>query len=156
MKRREFIKNSLVTGGAIATVGANVFQVNVARANWKEKAYDADNANDAIAAIFDKGFETSKAQNVKMKAPGIAENGLVVPITIDARKRNDVKSIAIIVDENPRPMTAFAEFDDGSEAFFATRIKMAKTSNVRAVLNTNAGLEEIAKEVKVTIGGCGG
>ena len=140
----------------MAAVNAGLLKSNVASASWKKAAYESDNSDAAISAMFNKGTATAKAENVTMKAPGIAENGLVVPLTIDARKRPDVKSIAIVVDENPRPLAAYAEFSEGARPYFATRIKMAQTSNVRAIMNTNTGLEEISKEVKVTIGGCGG
>ncbi|HHN66253.1 MAG TPA: thiosulfate oxidation carrier protein SoxY [Nitrospirae bacterium] len=124
------------------------------------KKPEKENINDVLKKFFgDRKIEMS---HVKLKTPIIAENGAVVPVTIISdlpmEKDNYVKKIYIFVDENYHPFTASAELSPANgKAALALRIKMRKTSNVRAILETNTGkLYGAQKAVKVTIGGCGG
>jgi sulfur-oxidizing protein SoxY len=87
--------------------------------------------------------------------PEIAENGAVVPVTISTSLEN-VESISIVVDKNPRPMAATFEILPDTLPDISSRIKMGQTSDVRAVVKTDQGIYSTAKQVKVTIGGCGG
>jgi sulfur-oxidizing protein SoxY len=90
-----------------------------------------------------------------LKAPDIAENGAVVPISVESSLPN-VKRIIILVEENPTPMTAAFNLGEGVKADVSTRIKMGKTSNVVALVESNGNIYAARKNVKVTIGGCGG
>ena len=92
---------------------------------------------------------------MNLKAPDIAENGAVVPVTVSSGIAN-VESIAIIVDDNPSPLTAVFELGADAIADVSTRIKMGKTSTVLAVVKADGKLYGTQTEVKVTIGGCGG
>jgi sulfur-oxidizing protein SoxY len=92
--------------------------------------------------------------DIKIKAPDIAENGSVVPVTISTGLSN-VESITILAESNGTPLVG--SFDlSGAEAYVSTRIKMAKTGNVIAVVKSGGKMYSGKKEVKVTIGGCGG
>jgi sulfur-oxidizing protein SoxY len=108
------------------------------------------------------GKRKIKMAKVKMKVPSIAENGAVVPVRINSDlpmdKGNYVKKIYIFVDQNPHPLVASTDLTPASgKAAFSLRMKMRKTSQVRAVLETSNGdLYGSTKTVKVTIGGCGG
>jgi sulfur-oxidizing protein SoxY len=87
--------------------------------------------------------------------PEIAENGAVVPVTISTTLEN-VESISIVVRNNPRPLAASFEIPAGTLPDVSSRIKMGETSDVIAVVRTNTGIYSTSKQVKVTIGGCGG
>jgi len=98
-------------------------------------------------------METSDA--IKIKAPDIAENGAVVPVTVSSSIAN-IESISILVSHNATPLVASFDLDKEADAFVSTRIKMGKTSDVVAVAKVGDKLYRASKEVKVTIGGCGG
>jgi sulfur-oxidizing protein SoxY len=92
---------------------------------------------------------------INIKAPDIAENGAVVPVTVSTTLP-DVESIAIIAANNPVPLIANFNLMDGAEGFVSSRIKMGKSGDVIAVVKSGGKLYRTGKEVKVTIGGCGG
>jgi len=95
------------------------------------------------------------SSHVSIKAPDIAENGAVVPITV----KTDIagaESVSIIVLNNPNPLVASFDLTPSSGGLVSTRIKMGKTSDVTAVVKAGGKLYSATKEVKVTIGGCGG
>jgi sulfur-oxidizing protein SoxY len=99
--------------------------------------------------------DTTASDQISLSAPEIAENGAVVPIEISTTLA-DVESISIVVPNNPRPLAASFEVPAGTLAEVECRIKMGETSDVMAVVKTSSGLFSTSKEVKVTIGGCGG
>ncbi len=151
MKRRHFIKNTLV-GGAVAA-GA-VAMPQLAIAEWNKAAFEAKSVDDALNALVGaSGMEDSA--EIKIKAPDIAENGAVVPIQVTTSMKG-VESIAIIAEKNPVPLVANFKFGANGAGFVSTRIKMGKTSHVLAVVKVGDKLYSAKKEVKVTIGGCGG
>ncbi|MBL4682072.1 MAG: thiosulfate oxidation carrier protein SoxY [Pseudomonadales bacterium] len=96
-----------------------------------------------------------ESADIKMKIPDIAENGAVVPITISTDIEG-VKSIFVIIDSNPNPLSASFHMSPSSPADISVRIKMGKSSLVRAMVKTSDKVYMTSKEVKVTIGGCGG
>jgi sulfur-oxidizing protein SoxY len=97
----------------------------------------------------------TESDKVKLKAPDIAENGAVVPVTVTSGI-DGTSSIGIIVANNPTPLTATFNLGPTTEGYISTRIKMGKTSDVIAVVKAGGKLYSAKKEVKVTIGGCGG
>jgi len=102
------------------------------------------------------GSDAAEASDaIKIKAPDIAENGAVVPITIETGMA-DVKNIALIAAENSTPLVADFQLSADSVPFVSTRIKMGKTGDVVAVVKAGGKLHSARKSVKVTIGGCGG
>ena len=142
--------------GAVALVGlGNLPFPALAAANDKypEDAFKAKNEADAIKALYGKSPEPS--DKVKMDAPEIAENGAVVPIAVTTTLA-DVTSIAFLVSENPVALVASYKIPAGTLPNVANRIKMAKTSNVIVVVEAGGKLYSASKEVKVTVGGCGG
>ncbi len=151
MKRRSFIKHSLV-GGAVAATAVAMPQWLMAE--WNEAAFKSKSVDDALSALLgSKDMEESA--EVKIKAPDIAENGAVVPIQVDASMEG-VEAIAVIAEKNPTPLVANFVFGSNGAGFISTRIKMGQTSNVIAVVKAGGKLYSAKKEVKVTIGGCGG
>jgi sulfur-oxidizing protein SoxY len=145
--------------GAVALVGlGNIpfgFAPAFAAANDKypEDAFKRKGDADAIKALYGKTAEPS--EKVKLDAPEIAENGAVVPITVSSTLA-DVTSISILVAENPNALAASYKIPAGTLPSVASRLKMAKTTNVIAIVEAGGKLYSATKEVKVTVGGCGG
>jgi sulfur-oxidizing protein SoxY len=131
------------------------FAAAFAAANDKypEDAFKAKSDADAIKSLYGKTAEPS--DKVKLDAPEIAENGSVVPISVTTTLA-DVTSISFLVSENPNALAASYKIPAGTLASVANRLKMAKTSNVTAIVEAGGKLYSATKEVKVTVGGCGG
>jgi sulfur-oxidizing protein SoxY len=143
--------------GLVALVGLGnlPFSAALAAANdkWPEDAFKQKSEADAIKALYGKTAEAS--DKVKLDAPEIAENGAVVPISV-ATTLTDVTSISLLVADNPSALAASYNIPPGTLPNVANRLKMAKTSNVTAIVEAGGKLYSATKEVKVTVGGCGG
>jgi len=144
--------------GAVAMVGLGnlpFLAPALAAANDKypEDAFKAKSEADAIKALYGKAPEAS--DKVKMDAPEIAENGAVVPVSVTTTL-TEVTSISFLVSENPVALVASYKIPAGTLPSVGNRIKMAKTSNVTVVVEAGGKLYSATKEVKVTVGGCGG
>jgi len=152
MERRLFLKASLA-GSALTTAWcAGLLTPQAVLAAWPKSAMESDSFDTAIGSVGGKGSADSA---IKMKAPEIAENGAVVPITIDATKLDGVESISLFVEKNYRPLAATYNLKAGAKAFVSTRIKMGKTDKVIAAVKTASGVKTAEATVKVTVGGCG-
>ena len=154
MKRRIFLKGSLATGAAGMAVSTGLLTPRMVLAAWPKSAFEAKTVDDAVKGLYGSGT-LSGSDQIKIKAPDIAENGAVVPITISTDIAN-AESISVIVEKNASPLTASFVLGAGTEGYVSTRIKMGKTSSVIAVVKAGDKLHSAGKEVKVTIGGCGG
>lgn len=154
MKRRIFLKGSLATGAIGIAVGAGLITPRMVLAAWPKAAFDSKSVDGAIDSLFGKSTLTG-SDKIKIKAPDIAENGAVVPISIET-DIDGVESISLIAENNATPLTSSFVLGKGTLAYIATRIKMGKTGNVIAVVKAGNKLYSASKEVKVTIGGCGG
>src|SRR3982074_3537030 len=126
---------------------------SAANDKYPEDAFKQKNSDDAIKALYGKTAEPS--DKVKLDAPEIAENGAVVPISVSSTLA-DVTSISILVVENPNALAASYKIPSGTVPNVANRRKIAKTSNVIAVVEAGCNIYSATKEVKVTVGGCGG
>jgi sulfur-oxidizing protein SoxY len=120
---------------------------------WPEDAFNKKGEPDAIKALYGKTAEVS--DKVKLDAPEIAENGAVVPISVTTTL-DDVTSISFLVADNPNALAAYYQIPPGTLPSVANRLKMAKTSNVTVIVEAGGKLYSATKEVKVTVGGCGG
>jgi len=119
-----------------------------------DTAFAATEAQAAMTELFGTA-QAIASDAITLEAPEIAENGAVVPISVETTLQN-VQSISIVVDKNPRPLAISFDLPEGTLPNVACRIKMGQTSPVRAIVKTDSGLFSTSKEVKVTIGGCGG
>lgn len=155
MKRRSFLKHSLATGAAVVAANAGLLTPTSVLADWNKKAFDAKTTDDALNSVFGSS-STVDSGDVKLKAPAIAENGAVTPVTVDASDVSGVESIAILASKNPMPLVCEYTFGAGAVGYVSTRIKMGQTMNVIAVVKAGGKLLKAEQEVKVTIGGCGG
>ena len=154
MKRRIFLKGSLATGAVGMAVSTGLLTPRMSLAAWSKAAFDATDVNSAVSALYGAGSMTD-SDKIKIKAPDIAENGAVVPVSVTT-SIDGVSSISLFADKNAAPLTANFELGPGTEGYVATRIKMGKTANVIAVVKAGDKIFSSSKEVKVTIGGCGG
>ena len=150
IQRRDALKQATLLGGMLATTGL------FPQFAWafNKNAFDAKTINDAVAAFG--GSVPVASKDVTLTAPDIAENGAVVPLGLATTLPN-VKHLLILVEKNPSALVAMFNVSDAVEANFATRAKMGQSSDVYAVAITNDGKAFFTKkEVKVTLGGCGG
>jgi sulfur-oxidizing protein SoxY len=120
---------------------------------WPEEAFKQKTEGDAVKAYYGKPLESS--DKVMLDAPEIAENGAVVPISVSTTLPK-VTSITIMVPENPFTITASYKLDDSVLPSVGCRLKMAKTGEVIAVVESDGKLYSTSKQIKVTLGGCGG
>lgn len=145
--------------GMLTLVGLGIIPLDLNKAfaaandKYPEEAFKQKSDADAIKALYGKTAEAS--DKVKMDAPEIAENGAVVPISVTTTLP-DVTSIAFLVSENPNVLIAKYNIPAGTMPSVANRIKMAKTSKVTVLVEAGGKLYSASKEVKVTVGGCGG
>jgi sulfur-oxidizing protein SoxY len=154
MKRRVFLKGSLASGMVAVAVGAGLLNPRQVLAAWPKGAFEAKTVNDAMSGMF--GTDLAPASDaIKLDAPDIAENGAVVPVKVTTDMAN-VESITIIAENNQTPLIASFNLAANTQGYISTRIKMGKTSNVIAVVKAGGKVYSARKEVKVTIGGCGG
>lgn len=154
MKRRIFLKGALASGAVAVAVGAGLLTPRAVLAAWPESAFGAKNMADALAALL-PGMTPEESADIAIKAPPIAENGAVVPVEVSTGIAG-VESISIFAEGNNTPLTSRWILGPGAEPFVSTRLKMAKTSNVTVVVVAGGKAYQAQKEVKVTIGGCGG
>jgi sulfur-oxidizing protein SoxY len=142
---------------ALVGLGAISFPIPtvLAAANdrYPEAAFKQKDFNEAIKLLY--GRIAEQTDKIKLDAPEIAENGAVVPVSVTTTL-DDVTSISFVVPENPNPLAAYYRLPPGTMPSVANRLKMAKTSNVIAIVEAAGKLYSTTREVKVTIGGCGG
>ena len=158
MNLAPFLTRRLILQGAgsVALIGlgfGTMPALAAANDKYPEDAFKQKSDADAIKALYGKTAEAS--DKVKLDAPEIAENGAVVPIAV-AATLTEVTSIAFFASENPNALAASYLIPDGTVPAVANRLKMAKTCNVIAIVESGGRLYSAAKEVKVTVGGCGG
>jgi sulfur-oxidizing protein SoxY len=120
---------------------------------YPEEAFKQKSEADAIKALYGKTAEPS--DKVKLDAPEIAENGGVVPVSVTTTL-DRVTSISFFVAENPFALAASYKIAEGTVPGVANRLKMAKTTKLVAIVEADGKLYSATKEVKVTVGGCGG
>ena len=152
-KQRRVVLKSFAAGAA-AFLGTALVKPNQLWAAWPQAAFEAKTADEAMQARY-AGESPEESNSVTINAPDIAENGRVVPVTISTDLPN-VESIDLYAPENPIPLVASYELSPEALPEVTTRIKMAKTQNLVAVVKSDGKLYSAKKEVKVTIGGCGG
>jgi sulfur-oxidizing protein SoxY len=144
--------------GAVALVGLGNMSFGwpafaAANDKYPEAAFKQKSDAEAIKLLYGKTAETS--DKIKLDAPEIAENGAVVPVSVTTTLA-DVSSISFLVSENPNVLIASYKIPAGTVPAVANRIKMAKTSKVIVLVEAGGKLFSTDKEVKVTVGGCGG
>jgi sulfur-oxidizing protein SoxY len=149
MNRRIFL--SLGLGALAVSLTPSTLSAIDFRAT-KPKAWTASKVDAAIKEVF--GDLPKGEGKIKLKAPDIAENGAVIPVTISTKLKS--KTVAIFQDANPESTIAVFTVPENGIIDYSVRIKLAKTGTVTVVANVDGKLVSASKLVKVTIGGCGG
>ncbi|HYC49389.1 MAG TPA: thiosulfate oxidation carrier protein SoxY [Burkholderiales bacterium] len=149
-RRRHFLAAAAGTG---ALAAAGLLATSPARAAaWNKAGFESKALNDALKNLG--AANAVESRDITITAPDIAENGAVVPVAVTSRIPN-TQSISLIAEKNPFPLAATFDVANGAEPYASVRIKMGQTSNVRAIVKADGKFYTAAKEVKVTVGGCG-
>lgn len=152
--RRDLLKAGGGAGALALAVAAGLIKPGTAIAQaWNKAAFDTKNFADTVKALGGGG--SAESREIQITAPDIAENGAVVPISVESRLAK-TQAIAIMIEKNPNTLSANFEIPEGTDPFVTTRVKMAETSNVYALVKADGKYFHAVKEIKVTIGGCGG
>ena len=152
--RREALK----TGGGLSLLtlvaAAGWLKPEAAHADWNKAAFETKSLDDTVKALGGSGSTPSK-DIAFVQTPDIAENGAVVPIGVTSNIPKTEK-IAILVEKNPNVLAASFDIPPGTEPAVTTRVKMGQSSNVYALVKADGKYYVAQKEIKVTLGGCGG
>ena len=152
MERRKFLNLGLVAAAAVLAPMTNLNAVNFRET--KPKAWEIEKSADAIKEMFGAG-ELKTTDKIKFTAPKLAENGGSIPISLSTDL--DIETIALFQDANPRAATVVFSVPEGQKVDYSFRIKMRQTAVVTIVAKAKDGtLYTVAKEIDVSIGGCGG
>tara|TARA_B100001564_G_scaffold173928_1_gene146400 strand:+ start:208 stop:672 length:465 start_codon:yes stop_codon:yes gene_type:complete len=154
MNRRNFLKNSLMTAATISTFAGLMITPKRVVAGWPKESFDITDLGKSIKSVYGHN-DLESSSKVKLKVPDIAENGAIVPVNVKTSLEN-VESIMLFVENNPQPLSSGYNLSPKAKPVIGTRIKMGKTSTVMAAVKSNGKIYTSSKEVKITIGGCGG
>src|SRR5688572_1908094 len=147
VKRRKLLELAAgLAAGALAPLRALA-------AAWNKSAFESKTAADALKNLGIAG--AAENAGIVIEAPQIAENGAVVPIEVSCNIPG-TKSISVLIEKNPFPLVGRFEFMEGALPFVKVNVKMGESSFVRVVAEAGGRHYSASKEVKITIGGCGG
>jgi len=132
---------------------ALLLPVRALAAGWNKDAFQSRTAADALKSLGAASSADSK--DIVIEAPQIAENGAVVPIEVTSNLPN-TKSIAVLIEKNPFPLVGQFEFSEGALPYVKVNAKVGESSFVRVVAEAGGKHYAATREIKVTIGGCGG
>jgi len=155
VERREWLKQG---GGAtlLTLLAATGWLVpdDAAAQTWNKNAFETHSLDDTVKALG--GAAPAQSKDITFfSTPDIAENGAVVPIGVTSNVPK-TESIAILIEKNPNMLAAVFDIPAGTESSLSTRVKMGQSSNVYALVKADGKYYYAAKEIKVTLGGCGG
>ena len=154
MKRRIFIQGSLITSFIKIVASSSLLLPVRLLANWNKEAFEAKDMKSVNAALGDTSIAV-ESEHIFLDVKNIAENSAVVPIKISTDIEN-AETIRLYVENNPNPLIATFKLTQYTDNFIFIRTKMRETSNVIAMVEAGGNLYMTKKEVKVTVGGCGG
>lgn len=153
-QRREVLKSGSAAGLFGLLVAAGLITTEQARAaGWDKPAFEAKAMDEALKALG--AGKPADSKDVQINAPDIAENGAVVPVGVKSALAG-TEFIAILIEKNPSMLAASFTLPAGTMADISTRVKMGQTSNVFALVKAGGSFYMVSKEIKVTLGGCGG
>jgi len=154
-QRRTLLRSGAGAAVCTALVAAGWFKPATAVAEaWNKDAFDSHALADARKALG--AVEAAQSAEIAfVQTPEIAENGAVVPVGI-VSSLPGTDAIAVLIEKNPNPLAAVFDIPSGTEPAISTRIKMAQTSNILALVRAGGKYYVASKEIKVTLGGCGG
>ena len=153
-KRRNFLRLAGAAGTVAAAAIAGLIRSGQALAQaWNKAGFESKAVADVLKSLGATG--AAESRDIVITAPDIAENGAVVPVEVTSNLP-DTKSIVVLVEKNPFPLVAKFDFLEGATPFVKVNVKMGESSNVRVLAEAGGKYYSAVKEVKVTIGGCGG
>ena len=151
MNRRDLLSRSAAVAALLGSAG---LLPQAAQAAYNTAAFELKSLAEVVKALG--GSTPIDSKDVTITGPDIAENGAVVPISV-ATALPGVKRMLVLVEKNPSVLAALFEVSDAVDSQFSTRVKMGQSSNVLAVaMMADGKVLFTQKEVKVTLGGCGG
>ena len=153
--RRKFLKCGVSATLLSPLIGTGLLTPSrVLAAEWNKTAFTARQVNDALKAYG--SANAAESRDIVINAPEIAENGAKVEVEITSNIAH-TRSLAIFADKNPMPLCSVIEFTGPVLPYVKAPLKMAETTRIRAVARTTDGKSYVAfREIKVTLGGCGG
>jgi sulfur-oxidizing protein SoxY len=152
--RRRVLKGASAAGAVFAAYAAGALKPSEALAvTWNKSAFEAKSTVDAMKVLNMSSASDSK--DIVIRAPDIAENGAVVPIDITSNIPG-TESISLFIEKNPFPYVATFDMTKGAVPYVHLRVKIGQSSPVRVVVMAGGKYYQASKDVKVTIGGCGG
>jgi sulfur-oxidizing protein SoxY len=155
MERREFLANSSGAGALALAAASGLTPAHAQSApGWNKAAFEGKSLAE-VAKALGAGAAPVESKELVLQAPEIAENGSVVRVAAQSSLPGTVQ-IAFIVEKNPNALAALFEVPAGTDANVSTNIKMAQSSQVYALAKAGDKYFYAVKEVKVTLGGCGG
>jgi sulfur-oxidizing protein SoxY len=137
----------------VAALALSIMKPLAALAAWNKDAFGAKTPADALKSLGMPSSTPSK--DIAIEAPQIAENGAVVPIEISSAIAGTT-ALVVLIERNPFPLAARFDFKDGALPFVKINVKMGETSDVRVIAEAGGRHYVATREIKVTIGGCGG
>lgn len=153
--RRKLLKGSASVALLSPLLAAGLLTpTRLLAAEWNKSAFSARNLNDALKAY--SATSAIESRDIQINAPEISENGAKVEVEITSNIAN-TRSLAIFADKNPMPMCSAIEFSGPVLPYLKAQLKLAETTRIRAVAKSSDGKTYVAfREIKVTLGGCGG
>lgn len=151
--RRRLIKG--FSGAALLKVlaGAGIMLPGMALSEWTKAAFEAKNMSDALKALGVKSPTDSK--DIQLTGPEISENGAQVSMGLSSSLAK-VSQMAILIEKNPTMLSVMFHVPEGTEPAFQTRVKMAQSSQVHALVKADGKFFMTSREFRVTTGGCAG
>jgi len=153
--RRKFLKGGVSAAFLSPLLGTGLLlPTRVLAADWNKNAFAARNVNDALKAYG--SANAAESRDITINAPEIAENGAKVEVEVSSNLAN-TRSLAIFADKNPMPMCSAIDFSGPVLPYVRAQLKLSETTRIRSVAKTSDGKSYVAfREIKVTLGGCGG
>jgi sulfur-oxidizing protein SoxY len=147
MNRRTLLKTC--AAGLVLTM---MLPLRALAALWNKPAFEAQKMDGALQGLGIPGSENNST--IELIAPQMAENGAIVQIEVFSRIP-DTEAIAILVEKNPTPLVANFMFSNGAEPYVVTRIKMAESSELKAIVKAGGKYYSASRLIEVALGGCG-
>lgn len=147
-------RHAIKTGGALGLLGVLTTLGLMSESAWAgvdRKVFEATSLKEAFQAMG--GLAPAESALINLDVPETAENGATVPVIVESKLPN-TEQISILVDKNPTSLAENWTMPVGTEGYISTRIKMAQTSTIIALVKAGGKYYKVAKEVKVTAGGC--
>jgi sulfur-oxidizing protein SoxY len=157
MERREFMHKGTGAAALGVAAAAGLMPATASAQNapgWNKNAFDSKSLADAVKALGG-GAAPVESKDLVLQAPEIAENGNVVRIGAQSNIAGTTQ-VALVIEKNPNALAAVFDIPAGTDANVSTNVKMGQSSNVYAVAKAGDKFFYSVKEVKVTLGGCGG